>query len=300
MFKKEFEFSYSDWKAYSSCPYKFLLSSKTKLIRPRPKRITDSRNFLDGWCAHKGLELWNKLGRWSPGWFKRAVIQHRIGSRGGDNYDLIGLDDKKANLVNVIMRSFERKNYVKWRFTNDCVAAHTNITEGFRLIEEGIYAANLAVDKVYSEKWFNVRFPKLNIRARGSTDLIDYRYYDLYDMKFSKNSKNTDWKQLKWYDLVFTILYNKKIRCVKTFSPLLQDKFEERINTKKDLKELVEQLAETISSIRKGEFEAKPSSGNCYFCYVKDSCEHCFSVYTTNESLENSTVDSKGNKKIAL
>ena len=111
--------------------------------------------------------------------------------------------------------------------------------------------------------------------AKGSADLLDYRHPDLLDMKFSKNTSNTDWTQLKFYDLMFTLMLNRKIRKTLTFSPLHNEPFEEHVNTREDIKEFVGEIEKVVTCIRNDEFEATAAGSNeCFNCVVRDTCEH--------------------------
>ena len=271
LFQGEFEFSHSDLKDYEACPYRFALNFQCKRAGARP-RARNSRKYLEGWCVHKCLEIWNKEGKWQPGWMLEALMDVQYTRFGNAKFLSMGQDPAQANLPGVVLKEFLRKNNVIWRGNETEETVLESIKNGLRQLEYWVELLEMNHVRMESERFFTIRIPHLRILAKGSIDLIDHRYPDIYDMKYS-NSDYKDWKQLLWYDFILTGLLHRKVRRVYTFNPLNTEPLEYQENSEEDLAEFAEDLNKTIATIRAGEFEPTPKRAECLICCVASKCE---------------------------
>lgn len=273
LFEGKFEFSFSDFKDYWVCPLRFALNYKAKKEGSRP-RARNSRKFLEGWCVHKCLEIWNSQGHWQPGWMSDVFIDVQFTRYGNAKFLAEGQDPPNANLAQVVLTEFLRKNNVLWRAGEDEASALDSIKQGLRQLDYWIPILGMNHERMESERFFILTIPQLNILAKGSIDLIDHRFPDIYDMKYS-NAGYVDWKQLLWYDFALTALLGKKVRKVYTFNPLNPEPLEYQENSEDELAAFFEELEGVVKEIRTGEFEATPSRQECGMCVVASNCSHC-------------------------
>jgi hypothetical protein len=268
MFKGHFEISHSDYKDYKVCPYRFLLKYKLKQQGIYP-RSPNSRKFLDGWCVHKCLELWNKLGRWESGWLQEAVVipkDDRVGFR------LSHRDVSQCNLIDQVIDKYLEKNIVIWSSNFDRSQAVENIRQGLHLLDYWVPVLELNRTAIESEHFFKISSRKLNVIVKGYVDLVDRENLAIYDMKFSK-SGYTDWEQLFWYGLLISLETGKKIQKVATFNPLNDYPIEEKLCDVDTFKSAANQIVEFVGDIRSGKLDPCPGDG-CFNCAVGKECEY--------------------------
>ncbi len=272
MFAGQFELSYTDFKNYTACPYRFFLNKELRAKGIYPK-AANSRKFLPGWCVHKCLELWNKLGHFKLGWMHEVEIIVNTSADGKVCFTALHPLNTAANLADTVMKLYLKNNNVTFKDGEDESTVLVEIQAGLELLEHWVFELGMAREDVESEHWFKLRLPKLNIVAKGAIDLVDRKYHDLADMKFSK-SGYVDWKQLKWYDLMFSYETGKKVRRVSTFNPLQDPPLEYKEFSKQDTMELAQEVEATVADIRAGKFEPKVDCDECFNCLVGEHCPH--------------------------
>jgi hypothetical protein len=270
MYDGPFTLSYTDFSNYLTCPYRFYLHSSLKARKIYPRAI-DSRRFLNGWVAHKCLELWNTYGHWQLGWMQTAVVELQGYERNQPKIVPVGIDADRANLVPVVIQAYLDTNDVIFKGEDGPVAVAERMQSGLASME--FWALSLEFNKreIVSEYRFKELIPGLNITIKGSIDLFDKSLFDLYDMKFSSNGY-TDWRQLLWYDWVISYLTGRKVNAVHTFNPLQSQPISSRNYVKEDLTAFTDEVADVVCKIRRREFPITCDLSNCFNCIVSREC----------------------------
>lgn len=242
------QLSHSKLNIYRTCPYKYYLLEELKREKLKPRVTPDCRKYLEGWAAHKCLELWCKEGYWIKGWMQENLN------------------------ISDIVNQYLKENYVMWLYIDDQKDLEQHLKNNLYKIEEGIIYLGLDNPDVVSEYKFKIEIPDTYIILTGIIDLIDNRYFNIYDMKYSEYDI-INWNQLLLYDLAYTNLLGKKVNQVGVFTPLHEGFVETKENTQEDLDNFVEELKTIENEINLGNFPMRGAvKGKCYGCEVYAEC----------------------------
>lgn len=254
------EYSFTQLKAFESCPYQYWFSHVLRL----PVKQKWTMNF--GKSMHSALEQWYKLlleqnnaqqvslfdtapaaDKTVPSVEKFLEILHRVWIPEG--YPSAEFHEEKFHAAEDMIRGYYRKHADLWR-----VPAH--IEQRFKIVIGGELVRG-SIDRVDN-------------LPSGGVEIIDYKTGEPKDpekIKFEDKEQLLIYylaaeRQLKLQPALLTFYYLQNNAAV-SFTP-----------TPKDLTKVEEWVADITSEIKHGQFPPKPGQFTCRFCDFKDICPH--------------------------
>lgn len=247
--------SYSAYKNYKECPLRYL---KQNVEREKPKVPKDEYNVVYGSVVQKVFENFYNDQIWRKGKMARDVLvdsvpsifQNLISKR-NIFWDKHGDEEGKQELLHDCVESV--------RVNVDVIKEHKLIGP-FAKSEVNTYCYLNSQDQIGGRIDFVIKKENqvLLLDGKGS------KYRDRY----------LDKTQLHWYALSYYILHRRMPDSLWFWlyrfpeDPLIEIEFDTAL-----LKNLKNEILETILNIKKRQFKPTPSSKSCKFCPYSGECK---------------------------
>ncbi len=250
-------FSYSQIKAFESCPYQY----KLRHILNIPTE--------GGYQASFGRSIHNTL--------QKFFI--KINEGAGKNQSAL-FNDKKTSVFPslAILEEIYNKEWIDdWYESREAMAAHKKT--GWNALK--IYYEKLKLEPPktpYLEQEFTIKFG--NDSFKGVIDRIDEMPDGKHLIMDYKTGKIPKENKLELKDKEQLLIYFLAARDILKLIPeklalnfIIEDKIMEFAPKEADLEKIQDWISERIKEIKKMDFAAQPEEHNCRFCDYKNICE---------------------------
>ncbi len=256
-------FSFSQLKAFESCPYQYYLSFILK-IPVKGKAV-----FSYGKTMHATLQK-----------FMALIKEYSLSNQGnlfGNN-----IKNKESKTINKKLPSLEKLLEIYQEvWIDDWYESKSNKEkykkQGEKSLREFYKQIKENPPKVLElEKGFNFKINGYSIR--GVIDRIDQsddNKIEIIDYKTggAKTIKNIDKDQLLIYQLAAREVFDREVAKL-TFYYLNNNSTVSFLGSDKELEKIKDKITDLIEKMKKFDFTATPDKRKCQFCDFKDICEY--------------------------